>query len=141
MEEELAGAMVEFVGLHRADDGQIIRTLCQMRRELGEPGPGLAVLRELVRRGQSPRAVGHKGELLALQDAVGHRLALELRERRFGVEQIDLRRTAEHVQEDDMPCPGCEVRRSRRAVLGREQRLEGDRAKAGGAGPRRNARR
>ena len=110
MEEEFAGTMVELVGLHRTDDGQVICSLGQVRQEVGEPRAGLTVLREFVRGRQRSRALGNKGELLALQDAVGHWLAFKLREGRLGVEQIDLGRTAKHVQEDDMLGPRGEVR-------------------------------
>ena len=136
MEEEFAGAMVELVGLHRTDDGQIIGALGQVRQEFGDPRAGLAVLRELVRRRQRSRALGNEGELLALQDAVGHRLAFELREGRLGVEQVDLGRTAEHVQEDHVLGLGGEVRRGGFgcAVVRREERLERDRAQPGRAG-------
>src|SRR5262249_49744944 len=52
-------------------------------------------------------------------EGVGQRLAVELRQRRLGVEGIDVRRAAVHEQPDDAPGGGGEVRLLRREPAGR----------------------
>ena len=61
------------------------------------------------------------------------RLALELGQRRLGVEQVELAGCAGHEQVDDALRLGCEVRRSRRQRIladargGRAERARGER--------------
>ena len=66
--------------------------------------------------------------------SAGGPLAVVLRQRRLGVERIDVRRAAVHEQEDDPLGPRREVRRLRR------QRIAAARPRCGRAGRRRPAR-
>ena len=81
-----------------------------------DPRAALAVLRELEdrRRDGKPRlAGGHGGEALALADGVGQVLVEPLLHPRLVVEQVHLRRRADHVEVDGPLRLGREVRQPR----------------------------
>ena len=94
-----AGGVVESVGLAGADDRQVLGAFRDVRNPVGEPLAGLGVPSPLPLGGQQ-RGSGfsHRGDDLA--EAVGQLLAGELLQERLGVEQVHLRRTALHEEED-----------------------------------------
>ena len=87
--------------------------------------PDCPCLLELERRGQQLRRALDEREALALDELRGNVLAVVLRQRRLGIEQIDLRRRAGHEEIDDALGPGRELQRSRPAAVG-SRRLLGE---------------
>ena len=88
--QQLAGMMVERLGVHRADQRDVVGTGRQVRQEVGKLHAALAVLGEL------PRAAQNRGRLLLDEgepDVLGERLrqllAVQLVELRLGVEKIE----------------------------------------------------
>ena len=73
--------------------------------------PLLPCWRELVRRAQQLRMPLDEREPLALEEFLRARLAVALRELRLVIEQLQLRRAAGHVQENDLLGPGRKMRR------------------------------
>ena len=122
--------VIDRLGVHRADDGDVVDHLRRVRQQLGHPGAVLPVLRELEggRRDREARlARRHRGETLALANRVGQILVEPVVHLRLVVEGLHLRRRADHVQVDRALGLGREVRQSR-AVLrlrrdSRRQRL------------------
>ena len=96
---ENGGRMIAGAGHHRADDGQLIGALGQMREQLGDPQAALASLLE------SPMALVQQTHL-AKEDvglfAARKRLAMIFLEGRFVIERIDL---AESAGEKDLNRP------------------------------------
>ena len=91
------------VGLHRAQQAEVVGMVRDIREELGNPEPALSVLRKLPFRAEQLGAGTYR------------------RRARFGselglvIEGIDVRRPAAHAEKDDALRPRREVRR-----LGRE---------------------
>ena len=57
--------MIEFLGMHRPHDGQVICDGCQVGQEFGYLCPGLAVLREAERGTRQVGSALNEGELVA----------------------------------------------------------------------------
>ena len=103
--------MVDAVGPARADDGQVIGAGGDMREEVGDLQPALAVAAERPLRAQErvgrdlpPR--GHRAEARRQGPTVQ---ALEVG---LGVERVEVARPAVHEQVDDPRGPGREVGRA-----------------------------
>ena len=94
--EDLGRRVVELRGVHRAQDGDVVGDRPQVRQQLGDLGAGLAVAGEAVGRAEQARRAPDECEPLALEDVLGGVGAVELRELRLVVEQIDLGRRASH---------------------------------------------
>ena len=113
------------VGLHAADDAQLVGVRGDLGEQLGDPEPALAALLELPGRAHQLRA----------GDAArpGRRLAVGRGELRLVVERIDVRRCPVHAEEDHSIGSGREMRglRRKRRVLrarpGRHRRQAGER--------------
>ena len=103
--------MVELVGVHRADDGQLVGDGGEIRQQFGHFDARLAVFGELVRRAEHLRHALDEREPLLLEERFGAGLAVQLLQLRLVVEQFELRRRAGHVQVDDVLGLGGEVRR------------------------------
>ena len=101
------------VGVQAADEAELVDVPRDVRVQLGDPRPGLAVLRELeLRPGQRP--------------APGADLAVVLLELRLVVERVHLGHRPVHEQEDDPLGLHREVRRPRRQrARGRQVRRAG----------------
>ena len=66
--------VIDGVGMHAADDGDIVHHARRVGQQLGNPRAGFAVLRELENRrrdGKARLAAGHGGEALAVADGFG----------------------------------------------------------------------
>ena len=101
--------VIRQVGVHAADDAQLVGLLGQQGKHLRNPEPRLAVLGELEGGAEQP------GPAAVAPDGRG--LARSLVQRGLVVEQVDMRRPAVHAQEDDALGPCGEMRR-----LGAERR-------------------
>src|SRR5262249_17288259 len=71
VEKELRGRVVELVGPHRLDEGDVVHELAELRQELADPGAALPVLTELVRRAKEFRDAFDEGEALVLEQLRG----------------------------------------------------------------------
>ena len=88
--------VVDVVGDHRADHAEVVDVARQAGQQLAHLGPALAVFGELPRRGQQVAGLG----ALELRLLEGERLAVHRGQLRLGIEQVDVRRPAGHVEED-----------------------------------------
>ena len=88
--------MVRHVGVHRADDADVVDARGGMREQLAHLDAALAVALKLERRRE-----GGAGLALGRQVGRRQRLAGELVEHRLGVKGIDVRWPTVHEQMDD----------------------------------------
>ena len=126
-----SGIVVDLLGLHRLDDGDVVDDFGGVRQQLAEPGTLFAVLRELEdgrRSGKFGLKGTHAGEALAHADRFRQIGAALFRESRFVVEQIELGGRAVLEEIDDAFGGGRKVRVARndtgdrcRGRFGREQ--------------------
>ena len=96
--------MVDGVGVHGADDGDVVDDLGGPRKEFAHPGAALAVLGKREDRGGHGKiglAAGHGGDALAQPDRVGQFLLETRLKRGLVVERVELRRPAVHVEIDN----------------------------------------
>ena len=70
--------MVELVGVHALDDGDVVDHFGQVRQHLRKLGARLAVSGEPETRGQQPGVGADEGVPLVLDDLGGNRLAVVL---------------------------------------------------------------
>ena len=127
LEERDRRVVVDRLGVHRADEAEVVDDLGGVRQQLADPRAACAVLREFEERaGQRQRRLvaRHAGEPLALAHGVGQLLAVPLVEQRLVVEHLQLRRPAGHEQVDDALRLGGEVQlpAEHAAVLARQRR-------------------
>ena len=102
--ERAGRVVIDGVGVDGLDQRDVVDDLGRVRQQLADPLAALAVLLELElrRRDREPRlAAGHRGDALALADAVGQVLVEIFGQLRLVIPQVDLRRAAVHVQIDD----------------------------------------
>ena len=91
--------MIDIIGHHGANHAQVVHTGGDVRKQVADGNPGLPVLLEFERRlqqitGLGPHELGHlEGQWLAVV-AIEHGL---------GIEQVHMRRTAGHEEEDNPP--------------------------------------
>ena len=111
VQEELGGGVVELVGLHRLDHGEVVDHPRQVLPDLAQLRAGLAVAGELERRAQHVGHARDEGEPLPLEQLVGAGLAVVLAERGLVVEEVELAGRARHVQVDDVLDPRGQGRR------------------------------
>jgi hypothetical protein len=88
--------VVAVFGIHRADDGDVVGVLRDVRQNFGEFEAALAVFGELVRAAEQVAR-----PLFVVVDFRGGRLAVVFGEFGLGVEQIDVAGTAVHEELDD----------------------------------------
>ena len=100
--------VIEVRGEHRADEGDVVDLLRQVRQDLGNLHARLAVLGELVRRRHESASL--VDELDIVGQIASRRLPFVLRESGFGVKQIHLAWPAVHEELDDGLRLGLEVR-------------------------------
>ncbi len=120
--------MVDRVGVHAADEAHVVDHLGRVRQQFADPHPALAVLSEFVfRRGDRKPGLarGHAGEPLAVANRIRQILIEKILHLRLVVVQVHLRRSADHVQIDDVLRLRGEVRQVFLDVLnGRFRRTE-----------------
>jgi hypothetical protein len=95
-----AGGVIDAVGLARTDDREVVGARGDVRDPVGEPLSGLSVLLPFALRAEE-RGLGfaHRGDDRA--EAVGQALAGQFVQQRLRIEEVHLRRTAFHEEEDD----------------------------------------
>ena len=95
------GLVVDGLGVERAHPADVVGVLGEVGQELGvHPHPALAGLAELVlgrRDGEAGLAAGHRRQALAVADARGEVFVEHRLHRGFVVEEVHLRRSADHV--------------------------------------------
>ena len=100
--QKLGRRMIELFGRHRPDDRQVVRNSCQMRHKRGKPCSVLPVLSKAVHRAEQLRHAFDKCKPLALKKLVWAGLPVPLHEFRLVIEELQMRRSTCHVQEDDL---------------------------------------
>ena len=102
--------VVRDVGVHGADEADVVGAAADVRKQLAHLHAALAVLLERERRLEQAPGLPFGRDVPA-----GQRLPVVLVEHRLGVEAVDLRQAAVHEQEDDVLRPGGVVERALRA--------------------------
>ena len=105
--------MIDGAGVHAFDHGDLIHDLRRVREQLAHPAAALAVLREFehARSHRQPRlAAGHRGDALAIANALRQILVEKLRQPRLVIPQVELRGCPVHVQVDEALRFGRKVR-------------------------------
>ena len=93
--------MIDLLGLHRADDADLVGDAGDVREQVGDLLARLAVLLEFDERpARLEHGVLKLGELLPLGERLGERLAVELLQLGLVVEALELRRAARHAEVD-----------------------------------------
>ena len=146
MDKQLSRGVVELIGVHGADDGDVVGDGGEVREEVGHFLPALAVPGEFVGGSQELGGADDEGKALSLDQLGGNRLAVVLRELWLVVEEVRLGRGSGHVKVDHAlaragKCGGFTARGSAEGLVtgdvGKEifveQRREGDHAHAGSA--------
>src|SRR4051794_13062349 len=95
--------VIDRLGVHRLDDGDVVDDPGGMRKQFADPCAGLAVLREFERRlcDEQLRLPHRLRDALPLANRIRNLRPLKLRQHRLVVECLELRRTAGLVEEDD----------------------------------------
>src|SRR4051794_20093440 len=91
--------MIQPVSYAAAENGEIVDMLRDLGIPIGDPDTALSVLLECALRGEQRVARGTHGGY-HFTEGRGHRLTVELRKFRLGVEQIDVAWPAFHEQPD-----------------------------------------
>ena len=97
--------VVDRLGVHAADEHEVVGHLLHPRQQLADPHARLAAPLELVHRRRDREAglaAGHRREPLAHADRFGQVLVEPFLHDGLVIEQIHLRRAADHVQVDDV---------------------------------------
>ncbi len=89
---KLGGRVVELIGMHRSDDGDVVGDLAHAGQELADRLPALAALLEPVRRSQELGMPLDEREPLVLEQLVGAGLHVVLDQRGLVIEQVLLGR-------------------------------------------------
>ena len=104
--QDLAGSMIESVGHHRFDDGNVIHNLCQVRQQFGEFRAALAILGEFELRTQQLRVGVDESSPIAFQQIRGRQGPIELGQLRFIVEQLQVAGSSRHEEVNHTFCLG-----------------------------------
>ncbi len=115
--------MIELVGVHRAHHEQVVRDRAEVRQQVAEIHPALAVFFERALRAHQPRRFFFdESEAHFFQQRIGQRLAVELVELWLRIEEIELARRAFHEDENAVLRLRREVRPLRQEWIGRRGR-------------------
>jgi len=99
--EDLRRRVIELRGVHRPDDGDVVGVLRQSREEIAHDLSRLPMRPELEGGAEQSRSPLNEGEPLAGDQLLRNRLSVVLVERRFGIEEIELRWAPGHEEVDD----------------------------------------
>ncbi len=130
--DEGAGRIViDRVGIHRADDGQVVDDLGRVRQQLADPGARLAVTIEFEdgrSDGQTALARRHGRDSLPHPHRVRQVFVDHVAEFRLVVERFQLRRRAVHRQVDHPlgPCRKMRIAQYSAIAFGRGRRSRAD---------------
>ncbi len=106
LEERDGGIVVDRFRVHRRHDAQLVHDPCGVRQQIADPGAVPPVLGEVeLRPGERERLLEcrHPGQPLSHPHRLGQLLAVHGAQRRFVIEQLQLRRAAALKQVDDTP--------------------------------------
>ncbi|PYI86129.1 MAG: hypothetical protein DME26_09625 [Verrucomicrobia bacterium] len=106
--------MVESVGGHRLDDGDVVHNFGQMRQRFGQFCAALPVIGKFEFGREQRRVRLDEGVFLPHHDLWRNRLAIVLGERRLVIEQVKLARGAPHEKVDHTLRLRIEMRLARR---------------------------
>ena len=100
--ERVRRIVVDLLGVHRADDANVVRNTADVREQLGNFLPGSAPLPELAKRpaGLQFRVLQLR-ELLPPGEGFGERFIVELLEFRLVIKTFEVRRPARHAEMND----------------------------------------
>ena len=101
--------MIELIGGHRFDEGQVVGLLGQVGNGVGHPGSALSVLFEFVWGSHQLGDARCEGEAFAFEEFIRAGFVVKLLEFGFVVEQVEMRRGTCHVQVNDPFGPGGHV--------------------------------
>ena len=118
MHDELSGAVIELVGVHRFDDAEFVGGFCEEGETVTEPLAALAVLLEGVLVSEHFWDALDEGELFACEERGWAIAAVESGEVGFMIEEFELAGAACHVEVDDAFGAGGEVGRGGAEWLG-----------------------
>ena len=112
------GCVVVAVGLERMNKANVIHVSRHVGKQFADPHPVLAVLRKLERAGHQLRFatvkdIGEFRRLDSFLERVRYRFAVEFLQFRFVVERVNVRRPADHVEENHRLRLGREMRQAR----------------------------
>ena len=110
VQEHLRRGMIDLLGVQRADDAQLVGNAGQVRQQFGDLLAALPVRAELVLAAGQRHLAADESEALAAGQLLGAGFAVVFHQGRLRIEQVKLRRRADHVQVDDMLGPRSEVR-------------------------------
>src|SRR4029078_6728954 len=99
--------MIGGVGVHRANDAQLIDIAGELRKELAHLGAALSMMGEFERR---LHQIAFRLSLALGSERLGQRLAVELFQARLGVEGVNVRGTAVHEQKNQLLRAGRKMR-------------------------------
>ncbi len=147
LHEELARMVVELLAVERADHEEVVGAGREMREQVGKFHPALAVTAPFPRRTHQGRGLGlDEGEARLVEDGLRKTLAVQLVQLRLRGEEIELRGSPLHEDEDaGFRRSGAvggrlverdRIHRRRRAEdpVVTQHRAEGDAAEAAGRG-------
>src|SRR2546421_392371 len=100
--ERVRRIVIDLLGVHRADDANVVRNTADVREQLGNFLPGPAPLPELAKRpaGLQFRVLQLR-ELLPPGEGFGERFIVELLEFRLVIKPFEVRRPARHAEMND----------------------------------------
>ena len=90
MQQELRRRVIELIGRHRVDDADLIFNRAEVWQEIARPKTGTPRARELVLRCEQRGMAFDEGEFLALEILIWTWRAVELREFRLVIKQLEL---------------------------------------------------
>src|SRR3954469_16410837 len=93
--------MIKLIGIHRANYRHFVRDLLEVWNRIGHPNAAFAILSKLMARAEQLWRAGGESEFLSLREIIGTKLRIAFYQFRFVIEQIQVRRSAGHVQVND----------------------------------------
>src|SRR5207244_11319883 len=111
--EGMCWIVVDLLGMHRADDADVVGDFGDVRKQARNFLPGIAVFFEFSEWSASFQlGILELRELLALGERFGKRLAIDLLQLRLEIEAFQMRWSASHTQMDNSFRAYGKVRRS-----------------------------
>ena len=101
VQQQFGGRVVELVGVHRADEADLVGHFLKVRKPIGNPEPRLADLTKRIDGPQQLRHAADEGEALAFEKLLRAILAVERFQLRLVLEQLELAGRAGQVQIND----------------------------------------
>ena len=137
LDERDGRVVIDRLGVHRADDADVIDHAAGMRQQFARARRPTGLADESELRGDDRKAVlpgGHAGQPLPLRIESGSSLPCKARRARLVIEKLQMRRPAGLEEIDNAPGLGSEMRQASgrlRLRFAREQRRQGRAAESG----------